>query len=166
MDNLQRNNEHIFVKYQTLVLQQATAPLVYNIFFSNISRSWNGANLAQWKWQVSAYLLVSLILAIRVLTIVLRPSVKFLRQSLSQPWGFVIYRTVYTPASDEKWEAALAKLRAYIYASVVRELYRDRGTNAAPLNPQPCDKVRETYQPMVFQDRETSDGASVDVIRE
>ncbi|KAA8644581.1 uncharacterized protein ATNIH1004_008786 [Aspergillus tanneri] len=39
------------------------------------------------------------------------------------PWGYIIYRTVYTPESDELFPAPLSKLDRYIHRRI------DRGVN-------------------------------------
>jgi hypothetical protein len=38
-----------------------------------------------------------------------RTSVRFIKR-IKWPWGFIIYRTVYTPESDELWSACLNKI--------------------------------------------------------
>lgn len=39
-------------------------------------------------------------------------------------WGFAIYRTVYTPQSDELWSSVLEKLETYIELSCKDPGYR------------------------------------------
>lgn len=88
----------------------------------------------------------------------------FLRESCNQswPWGFVIYRTVYTPESDAQWSAALDKFDRYIYDEVSAEVEKTR----QPRDPYPAKLVREGYRNVIFSDKDRFNGASIQQIRE
>ncbi|EED20845.1 hypothetical protein TSTA_080780 [Talaromyces stipitatus ATCC 10500] len=62
-------------------------------------------------------------------------------------WGFAIYRTVYTPQSDELWSSVLEKLESYMELSCKDPGYRDELSN------------------IVVWDREKFNNASIDEIR-
>ncbi|CEJ60519.1 hypothetical protein PMG11_09090 [Penicillium brasilianum] len=77
------------------------------------------------------------------------------------PWGFVIYRTVYTAESDRLCSACLAKIDRYVQWSIsdIYEVeYRDS-------DPFPEYFVKETCKNLGFEDRERWEGASLEQIR-
>lgn len=53
----------------------------------------------------------------------------FLERQLlgNRHWGYVIYRTVYTPESEEAWDAVVAKLEAYMAREVDEEDDEEEG---------------------------------------
>jgi hypothetical protein len=53
-------------------------------------------------------------------------------------WGFVIYRTVYTPESDVLWPRIMEKLEAFIYKSIWYDV--NNAAPDAPLDPSPIVK--------------------------
>ncbi|KAL5346314.1 hypothetical protein ACLOAV_008583 [Pseudogymnoascus australis] len=90
-------------------------------------------------------------------------------------WGFTIYRTVYTPESDSQFLSALEKIKTCFAISLRGEL-RDnrtlrasesrRGETPRPLiNAGPCDQVEDQYDPLMIEDREVWDGASIEDVR-
>ncbi|RMJ21343.1 hypothetical protein PHISP_07783 [Aspergillus sp. HF37] len=93
-----------------------------------------------------------------------RLAAKFLRRSCNQswPWGYVIYRTVYTPESDTHWSAALAKFNRYIHYEIDAE--RRHGSEETDLYPERL--VNDMYRNVVFSDKDRFDGASIEQIRE
>jgi hypothetical protein len=36
-------------------------------------------------------------------------------------WGYIVYRTIFTPNSDDQWQGALEKIREYIEFAIMRE---------------------------------------------
>jgi hypothetical protein len=73
-------------------------------------------------------------------------------------WGYDIYRTVYTPESDEKWEAAIAKIDSYVKA----DLY---GQNPDVERKELSDTILAKYRNTIIQDPAVFDQASQDSLR-
>jgi hypothetical protein len=79
------------------------------------------------------------------------------------PWGFFIYRTVYTPESDQVWSACLEKIDRYIHWEIDHvdgDRYADAEDHGFPER-----LVHETYKNVILEDKERWDGASVAQIR-
>lgn len=77
----------------------------------------------------------------------------------SWPWGYMIYRTVYTPQSDECWSAAMAKLDRYMHHSIDANAGKDG-------DPYPERLIHESYRNVVLHDKDQFDGASIEQVRE
>ncbi|KAJ5461185.1 uncharacterized protein N7458_002737 [Penicillium daleae] len=90
-----------------------------------------------------------------------RRSVRFIKWLSCLPWGFVIYRTVYTAESDRLWSSCLAKIDRYVHWSI-GNFYEKRYPDSDPF---PEKFVQETYKNLVFADRERWEGASLEQIR-
>ncbi|CEJ61909.1 hypothetical protein POX_h09379 [Penicillium oxalicum] len=90
-----------------------------------------------------------------------RPSVMFIKRLSCLPWGFVIYRTVYTAESDRLWSTCLAKIDRYVHWSI-GDIDEDEYPDSDPF---PEKFVRETYKNVIFEDRERWEGASLEQIR-
>ncbi|KAJ5897088.1 uncharacterized protein N7473_006487 [Penicillium subrubescens] len=86
-----------------------------------------------------------------------RASVEFMGR-LKWPWGFIIYRTVYTPESDRLWSACLDKIEG----SVRRDI-DESGEKYADQYPERI--LKETFKNVILEDRECWDFASVEQIR-
>jgi hypothetical protein len=99
-----------------------------------------------------------------------RMTTMFLRQLKTPKWGFAIYRTVYTPESDELFPKALAKLDAYVYINIMSELYLDslkeHSSTKPPFDPKPNQQIAEKYENVILKDKAKYEGASMDQIRE
>ncbi|OBT88058.1 hypothetical protein VE02_03677 [Pseudogymnoascus sp. 03VT05] len=90
-------------------------------------------------------------------------------------WGFTIYRTVYTSESDNQFLSALEKIKTCFAIALRYELRTNHtiraydislGENPRPLiNAGPCDQVEDQYDPLVIEDREICDGASIEDVR-
>ncbi|KFY82654.1 hypothetical protein V498_08515 [Pseudogymnoascus sp. VKM F-4517 (FW-2822)] len=105
-----------------------------------------------------------------------RSFLKRLRQR-DEKWGFTIYRTVYTPGSDALFQSVLEKIKDCLAISLRSELQsihwrRDHprafGTGETPpplISAGPCDQVEDQYEPLVIEDREVWDGASIEDVR-
>lgn len=89
---------------------------------------------------------------------------EFLEESRGIPWGFDVYRTVYTAESETQWIAALEKLHSYVAKSVYHDVDETERRGYAPENPQLNHTVMETYCQDVIQGPEF-DGATDDFIR-
>jgi hypothetical protein len=74
---------------------------------------------------------------------------QLLKNELSRrPWGYTIYRTVYTPESDIHWEAAVDAIRAIIFASLYHELQHSKSKNE-----NAYQILRDGYRSLVFEDK-------------
>lgn len=90
-------------------------------------------------------------------------------------WGFTIYRTVYTPESESQFLSALEKIKTCFAIALRDELRTNRmirayeikhGETPRPLiNAGPCDQVEDQYDPLVVEDSEIWDGASIEDVR-
>lgn len=80
--------------------------------------------------------------------------VRFLHDELSfqWPWGFTIYRTVYTPESKKQWGTVLEA----ISKSIMEDLDED----------EPSRIFQQGYRPLVFDDPAQFDDATLDEIRD
>ncbi|OBT69202.1 hypothetical protein VE03_01881 [Pseudogymnoascus sp. 23342-1-I1] len=108
-----------------------------------------------------------------------RPCRQFLKRLYQRDttWGFTIYRTVYTPESDALFLSALERLKDCLAISLRSELQsihwrRDHprafGTGETPpplVDAGPCDQVDDQYDPLVIEDREVWNGASIEDVR-
>lgn len=80
------------------------------------------------------------------------------------PWGFFIYRTVYTPESDQVWSACLEKFDRYVHWEI-DHVDGDRYAGAQD-HGFPERLVHEGYKNVILEDKERWDGASIESIRE
>lgn len=86
-----------------------------------------------------------------------RPSVQLI-EKLKWPWGFIIYRTVYTPESDELWSACLDKIEESVRLEI--DIFGEEYTDNTPER-----ILKETFKNVILEDRERWDSASVEQIR-
>ncbi|OQD80445.1 hypothetical protein PENANT_c035G09236 [Penicillium antarcticum] len=86
-----------------------------------------------------------------------RDSVNFMRSG-KWPWGFIIYRTVYTPESDQVWSACLKEIEECVRCEI------DLGGKDF-LDEIPEKILSETFKNVVLEDQERWDSASVKQIR-
>ncbi|KAG2002653.1 hypothetical protein GB937_009617 [Aspergillus fischeri] len=96
-----------------------------------------------------------------------RSSMRLLRRAYGKcwPWGYFIYRTVYTPESDQVWSACLEKLDRYVHWEIDR-VDGDRYSEADDQDLGFPEKlVHESYKNIVLEDKERWDGASIEQIR-
>ncbi|KAK6829071.1 hypothetical protein RU639_003706 [Aspergillus parasiticus] len=95
-----------------------------------------------------------------------RLSRNFLRSnsSIRFPWGYIIYRTVYTIESDELWPLAMAKLTRFINDEIEQDLreYPDRYGD----NPRPERLVQESHRDVVISDKQRWNGAGIEEVRQ
>jgi hypothetical protein len=85
------------------------------------------------------------------------------------PWGYMIYRTVYTAESDELWPIAMDKLTQVMNYSIESELYADI-RHKEPEDPEPDPTaeqlVKESHKDVIFSDKKFWDGASIEQVRQ
>ncbi|GFF89251.1 hypothetical protein IFM53868_05773 [Aspergillus udagawae] len=95
-----------------------------------------------------------------------RSSIQLLRRASAKrwPWGYFIYRTVYTPESDQVWSACVEKLDRYVHWEI-DHLDGDRYTKAED-HGFPEKLVHEGYRNVIGENKERWDGASIKQIRE
>jgi hypothetical protein len=87
---------------------------------------------------------------------------QLLKSELSRwPWGYTIYRTVYTPESDIYWEAAVDAIRANIFATLDYELQH---ANLESKNEKAHRILRDGYRSLVFEDKSQLDRATIDQV--
>ena len=103
-----------------------------------------------------------------------RRTTRFLLNSLESqfPWGYIIYRTVYTAESDELWPIALEKLDQSMNYSIDSDLNtakenREKNSEDPEPEPDPTPErlVQESRKHVIFSDKKFWDGASIDQIR-
>ncbi|KAH1297266.1 hypothetical protein KXW98_004399 [Aspergillus fumigatus] len=84
------------------------------------------------------------------------------------PWGYVIYRTVYTAESDELWPIAMDKLSQIIDYAIDCQVYADI-RDKEPEDPQPESTaerlVKESRRDVIFSDK-FWDGAEREQVRQ
>ncbi|KAJ5369228.1 uncharacterized protein N7496_008988 [Penicillium cataractarum] len=86
-----------------------------------------------------------------------RASVQLIK-NLKWPWGFIIYRTVYTPESDELWSACLDKIEESIRLEI--DIFGGEYTDQTPER-----ILKDTFKNVVLEDRDRWESASVEQIR-
>ncbi|KAL6399715.1 hypothetical protein AUP68_17122 [Ilyonectria robusta] len=79
-------------------------------------------------------------------------------------WGYTIFRTVYTPESDETFPKAIESLKLWANRFVMRELEVKRLPNEAPLDPAPNEELARRFYCDIVQDASTLDGAGVEEV--
>ncbi|GIJ89560.1 hypothetical protein Asppvi_008502 [Aspergillus pseudoviridinutans] len=71
------------------------------------------------------------------------------------PWGYMIYRTVYTAESDKLWPIAMDKLTQIMNYSIESDLYTDH--HKEPEDPEPDSTaeqlVKELCKDVIFSDK-------------
>jgi hypothetical protein len=75
-------------------------------------------------------------------------------------WGYLIYRTVYTPESDEKWDAVVAKIDTYVKGDLYRAADPNEERKAV------SNSILARYRNTILQDPDAFDHASPDTLRE
>lgn len=77
------------------------------------------------------------------------------------PWGYMIYRTVYTAESDELWPIAMDKLAQIMNDSIESELDADTDSDSTAER-----LVKESHKDVIFSDKRFWDGASIEQVRQ
>jgi hypothetical protein len=100
-----------------------------------------------------------------------RRTTRFLIPSMNSkfPWGYMIYRTVYSTESDELWPIAMDRLGQIVNHSIESELYADI-RHKEPEDPEPDSTaeqlVKESRKDVIFSDKKFWDGASIEQVRQ
>ncbi|KAL1858471.1 hypothetical protein Plec18170_002670 [Paecilomyces lecythidis] len=84
-------------------------------------------------------------------------------------WGFVVYRTVYTPESDTIWPTAITKLEAYLFREIDRDLLWQPPSSwiwREPINPTANAAVKSHMQNLYLNDQKQYNGLNIDAVRE
>lgn len=89
--------------------------------------------------------------------------VPFLKDEIMKrwPWGFMIYRTVYTPESDRHWLSAVEAIQKNLFRSINFSLEHLRNQHEKPYR-----LLREGYRSIVVDDKDRFDGATKDQVRQ
>ncbi|KAH8591772.1 hypothetical protein B0O99DRAFT_631624 [Bisporella sp. PMI_857] len=90
-----------------------------------------------------------------------------LRKLHDPTWGYTIFRTVYTPASDTQFPLCLRKLDSWIKHEIYEEFNRPsrwpRNATDPVLRIESNDEMYSRYKNEVVENRERLDGADVEV---
>ncbi|KAJ5613708.1 hypothetical protein N7528_007362 [Penicillium herquei] len=76
------------------------------------------------------------------------------------PWGFIIYRTTYTPESEKLWPLVMERLANGLINGIDCEAER------YPNDTRPEQLVKESHKDVVISDASRWDGASIEEVRE
>ncbi|KAJ5742045.1 hypothetical protein N7533_011454 [Penicillium manginii] len=89
---------------------------------------------------------------------------RFLRNlgTSGSPWGYIIYRTVYTPESEELWPIAMEKLTRLTFCEFEAE-FKNHHVNAR--NSRPERLVKEAHKNVIISDPDYWNGAGIETIR-
>ncbi|PCG93360.1 Hypothetical protein PENO1_083970 [Penicillium occitanis (nom. inval.)] len=79
---------------------------------------------------------------------------RFWYRNADTPWGYAIYRTVYTEQSSQVWYDVIGKLESYLFYSVKRDIE----VKAREM----YDELEDTYGSVLFNDASIFDGMSID----
>lgn len=95
-----------------------------------------------------------------------RLTCQFLRSSSPSqfPWGYIIYRTVYTPESDELWPIAMERLTRFMNDEIDYQMKSRRRKLEEDSRPEQL--VKESHKDVIISDKKRWDGASIEQIRE
>ncbi|CDM37042.1 unnamed protein product [Penicillium roqueforti FM164] len=78
------------------------------------------------------------------------------------PWGYIIYRTVYTPESEELWPIAKEKLIRVMHEWMKGELHHETRYGN---DPRPEQLIEESHKDVIISDPGRWDGASIEQVR-
>jgi hypothetical protein len=79
-------------------------------------------------------------------------------------WGYTIFRTVYTPGSDEEFARAIERLGVYAKAYVDDDIAFKHLPNQEPPNPLPNQEVWSRYHNEVIEDEEMLANAGLEEV--
>ena len=77
-------------------------------------------------------------------------------------WGFTIFRTIYTPDSDERFARAVEELNQLAREYVFDDLSGPHEPGQEPFDPRPNEELARRFYCDVIQDAATLDGATPD----
>ncbi|GAD98131.1 hypothetical protein NECHADRAFT_77368 [Paecilomyces variotii No. 5] len=84
-------------------------------------------------------------------------------------WGFVVYRTVYTPESYTIWPTAIAKLEAYLFREIDCDLLWQPPSSwiwRGPINSAANAAVKSHMQNLHLNDQKQCNGLDINAVRE
>ncbi|WYZ43665.1 hypothetical protein EsH8_VII_000101 [Colletotrichum jinshuiense] len=79
-------------------------------------------------------------------------------------WGFTIFRTTYTPGSDDTFAKAIERLATYAKDFVDSDILVKRLPNEMPRDPLPNQELWSRYYSEVIEDAETLNNAGVEEV--
>ncbi|CDM28316.1 unnamed protein product [Penicillium roqueforti FM164] len=79
-------------------------------------------------------------------------------------WGYVIYRTTYSPESDAHFSTAVKYVEAFVKKSFFREC-ASKNESSPSVDPAIYEEIQAKYSSTVIEDAALFDGASIDSIR-
>ncbi|KAJ5522028.1 hypothetical protein N7527_006143 [Penicillium freii] len=79
------------------------------------------------------------------------------------PWGYIIYRTVYTPESEELWPIVMKRMAHQLNRGIECELDHPRELHGDESRPEQL--IEESHKDVVISDPSRWDGASIEQVR-
>ena len=80
-------------------------------------------------------------------------------------WGYVIYRTTYTPQSDTTFSQIVDLLNSHIKHELFSEYAATQKNKLATAEPTPYHEIWAQHHPVIMDDPAQFNGASIDAIR-
>ncbi|OOQ82952.1 hypothetical protein PEBR_36730 [Penicillium brasilianum] len=80
-------------------------------------------------------------------------------------WGYVIYRTSYTPESDATFLGIVDLLNSYIKHGLYSECTSSQSNTSRHTDPTPYHEIWARHDPVIMDDPSQFDGASADAIQ-
>ncbi|KAJ5415787.1 hypothetical protein N7465_004482 [Penicillium sp. CMV-2018d] len=80
------------------------------------------------------------------------------------PWGYIIYRTVYTPESNELWPIVMERIAHQLNRGIECELDYPRERHGDESRPEQL--IEESHKDVVISDPSRWDGASLEQVRD
>lgn len=80
-------------------------------------------------------------------------------------WGYVIYRTIYTPESDVTFPRVVDLLNSYIKHGLYSECTSSQSNTSRQTNPAPYHEIWARHDPIIMNDASQFNGASADAIQ-
>lgn len=79
------------------------------------------------------------------------------------PWGYIIYRTVYTPESEELWPIVMKRMAHQLHRGIECELDYPRELHGDESRPEQL--IKESHKDVIISDPSRWDGASIEQVR-
>lgn len=80
-------------------------------------------------------------------------------------WGYVIYRTTYTPESDTTFPRVVDLLNSHIKHGLYSECTSSQSNTSRQTNPAPYHEIWARHDPIIMDDASRFNGASADAIQ-
>lgn len=81
-------------------------------------------------------------------------------------WGLTIFRTVYTPESDESFPRAVDNFDMLAQGFALGEMFEERGPREPALDPAPNEALADRFHSDIVEDASALDGAGPDQVGE